>query len=76
MADFCDVCAVKRLGAPADHLRDFEGACSPDEVALVLCEGCGPVHVDHKGNQINPPGSASIEATTGRIEVITTGRVF
>ncbi len=42
MAEFCAQCAAEHGG----H-SDFKGV-QPYEV--VLCEGCGPIQVDRKGN--------------------------
>jgi len=56
MADFCKECSEEMFG---DEIKnDFgglitkkqidEGLCMP-----VLCEGCGPIHVDPEGERID-----------------------
>jgi hypothetical protein len=54
MADFCNQCA-KDIGFP---LEDMANITTTDDEAygwacLVLCEGCGPIQVDSKGNCIS-----------------------
>lgn len=56
MADFCFQCSVVEMGwcgSDFDHYGK-DGQITAEEVAegkgvLVLCEGCGPTFVDHKG---------------------------
>ena len=55
MAEFCRQCSLTSLGIPDDeYLKDLEGLTTPEEtkqgiLALVICEGCGFVSVDHTG---------------------------
>lgn len=51
MADFCQQCSIEHFG---EDFGDFavlvtEEAVKQDRAAIVLCEGCGPIAVDHKG---------------------------
>ena len=53
MADFCKQCTEKHLGMPGSK-NDFVGVSTPAHTAqglypVVLCEGCGPIQVDHDG---------------------------
>ena len=60
MAEFCTQCC-KELDLPPD----WEGLISKEDVAKglslgpMLCEGCGPTFIDHKGRclgcNIHPP---------------------
>lgn len=50
MADFCMQCD--------DGLAGLEGITTPEDeanglYALVICEGCGPILVDSKGNCVS-----------------------
>jgi hypothetical protein len=50
MADFCKQCSIQIFG------KDFEemsGLCRDDQLALVICEGCGPVQVNHLGECVS-----------------------
>ncbi len=49
MADLCEACAAE-LGCPYGDFRDM---AAEGEVVLVLCEGCGPIYVDPKGNCVS-----------------------
>ena len=58
MADFCWECGIKAWGFDP---RDVADITTPEDnaagrFAVVLCEGCGPIHVDHDGRRvaINP----------------------
>ena len=48
MADFCYQCTEKRLGVDP-KLNDLKDLCKEGEYASALCEGCGPIVVDHLG---------------------------
>jgi hypothetical protein len=57
MAEFCKQCSREAMGEdwPDD---DLAGLVSEDEVkrglgAVVLCEGCGLIRVDHEGVRID-----------------------
>lgn len=47
MAEFCAQCAAELHGKRIKS--GFIGLCKEGEVVSVLCEGCGPVYVDHRG---------------------------
>lgn len=54
MADFCCDCGTGVWGSDP---RDLADITTPDDTsagrfAFVLCEGCGPIHVDHNGRKI------------------------
>jgi hypothetical protein len=53
MADFCKQCTEKHLGLPgADNdLKGLSTQADTDKemYCVVLCEGCGPIQVDHTG---------------------------
>ncbi len=51
MADFCTQCSVETFG---EDFGDLANLTLPVHTsfryyALVICEGCGPVYVDHTG---------------------------
>lgn len=51
MADFCKQCAIELLGGDLGELANLS---TPEHTAAglyanVLCEGCGPIQVDHTG---------------------------
>lgn len=46
MADYCKQCSVEYFG---EDYRELAGLCKPDEIASVICEGCGFIHVNHLG---------------------------
>jgi hypothetical protein len=50
MADFCWDCCEKHLGVEG-KLNDLRGLCEDDEIAHVLCEGCGQTAVDSEGRR-------------------------
>ena len=57
MADFCRQCTEEVLGQNGNE-NDFIGASTPEDTAkglypVVLCEGCGPIQVDHTGKCIS-----------------------
>jgi hypothetical protein len=68
MADFCQQCAAEHFGTEVD---DLKGLITEAEVdmgywAEALCEGCGPTHVDHLGNCIDPNCISKHGAPNGR----------
>ena len=46
MADFCKKCSIRMFGS---DFGDLKGLCDEGYTTRVICEGCGPVHVDHEG---------------------------
>jgi len=55
MADFCKKCSEELFG---EDMRDLAGLISAEKVAkgfgaMVICEGCGGVLVDHEGRCIS-----------------------
>lgn len=54
MGEYCNQCSYVMFGI----IGDFVGY-TPEEdeangiYALVICEGCGPIQVDHKGNCVS-----------------------
>lgn len=60
MADFCRSCSIETFG---EDSRDLAGLSTPQDTAagqfpVLLCEGCGPVQVDHEGRRIHAPAEA------------------
>jgi hypothetical protein len=49
MADFCQDCCLDYFGKDT---RDLAGLCAENEEALVLCEHCGVIIVDHNGKRL------------------------
>lgn len=47
MAEFCLQCAQEHFGKEVGS--DFYGIAPPGYLATVLCEGCGPIQVNHLG---------------------------
>ena len=57
MSDFCRQCTEKVLGIDGDK-NDFNGISTPENTKnelypVVLCEGCGPIQVDHTGRCVS-----------------------
>ena len=55
MANFCKSCCFDLFGV---DISDFDGIISEEDydngmVANVLCEGCGFIEVDHKGEKVD-----------------------
>jgi hypothetical protein len=50
MADFCKQCSIETFGA---DYGDLKGLCKEDELIVELCEGCGPIQVDHTGKCVS-----------------------
>lgn len=51
MADFCKQCSIETFG---EDFGDLKGLSMPEHTAqglymTALCEGCGPIQVDHEG---------------------------
>ena len=58
MADFCRQCTKDIYGVEVEDKNDFVGSSTPEDTAkglypVVLCEGCGPIQVDHTGKCIS-----------------------
>lgn len=58
MADFCRQCALDMWGPDPVYGRDLAGLSSPEDTAkglyaVVICEGCGYIQVDHEGNCVS-----------------------
>ncbi len=56
MASYCKQCSESHFGT---DYEDFAGIArdivlKPNEGFHALCEGCGPVLVDHEGKRIDP----------------------
>ena len=52
MADFCWDCCERHLGVEGEK-NDMLGLCEEDEIVHVLCEGCGEITVNKKGQRVN-----------------------
>lgn len=53
MADFCKQCCEELFGQDVKY-NDMKGLSTPEDTVkelypIVLCEGCGPIQVDHTG---------------------------
>ena len=58
MADFCKQCSIEMFGTDTG---DLAGLSTPVDTAagtfaIVLCEGCGSIAVDHEGNNVLKTG--------------------
>lgn len=56
MADFCLQCSLEMFGPDIEN--DLKGISSETDTKaglfpLVLCEGCGPIQVDHTGKCVS-----------------------
>ena len=56
MADFCQQCSIDIFGKDTE---DMKGLSTEEDTKKelfwpVLCEDCGPTHVDHLGRCISP----------------------
>ncbi len=54
MADFCHSCALDTFG---ECIGDLAGLSTAEDTAaqrfpVVICEGCGPIQVDHNGYRV------------------------
>jgi hypothetical protein len=52
MAEFCWTCLQDELYPEDPSRNDFHGLCNEGETTAVLCEGCGPIEVDHQGKPV------------------------
>lgn len=52
MADFCWRCLAGGIFPEAPERNDFFGFAAEGQLADVLCEGCGPITVDHEGKPV------------------------
>lgn len=74
MADFCLQCANEMFGTEDDPVKsDFHKLLSEAEhkegYALpVLCEGCGPIYVDHLGRRVDDSKNAEDENAKSKKE--------
>ena len=55
MADFCHLCSTEGFGEDFCELANLS---TPEDTrkgkyCVVICEGCGPIQVDHEGNCIS-----------------------
>lgn len=55
MADFCKQCSEELFGKDFRELADITTITDEQEsrAALVICEGCGPIQVNNKGECIS-----------------------
>lgn len=51
MADFCKQCSIKLFGEDHKDLAGFSKShhTVKNMFCAALCEGCGPIQVDHEG---------------------------
>ena len=50
MADFCKQCSIDVFNK---DFEDMKNLCKPEEMASVLCEGCGFCYVNSQGECIS-----------------------
>lgn len=67
MADFCKQCSINIF---VDDFGELAGITSEDDWAqgvaqTVICEGCGPIQVDPKGNCVSKDCMCSGESGHG-----------
>lgn len=55
MADFCNACSREHFGEDFGDLQGItpEKAWVDSEACSVICEGCGSIQVDPKGNCVS-----------------------
>lgn len=53
MSDFCWRCLDHELYPEDPKRNDFFGLCPKGQVVDVLCEGCGPIKVQHEGKPVS-----------------------
>ena len=55
MADFCKACALEIMGKDYGDLAYITSRrdAKKKKYALVICEGCGPIQVDRRGNCVS-----------------------
>lgn len=54
MSDFCKQCSEELFGEDTGDMKDIstESDTKNNMFAVVLCESCGPIQVDHNGQCI------------------------
>ena len=50
MADFCKECSIEMFN---EDFRELAGIVPEGQTALVICEGCGFIRVDHNGVRLS-----------------------
>jgi len=60
MAEFCAQCSESIFGVPGDDMVGLvtEHEFSKGILGAGICEGCGPIMVDHMGNCFGIPGGS------------------
>ena len=55
MADFCKQCSIKEFGEDFQDLAGFSTETDTKDglFPVVMCEGCGPIQVDHTGKCVS-----------------------
>jgi len=55
MADFCSQCSIKLFSQDFGDLSGLsvEEATKAGKYPVVICEGCGPIQVDHNGKCVS-----------------------
>lgn len=55
MADFCKECSVEMFGKDFEELAGLstEKDTAAGLFPVVICEGCGPIQVDHTGKCVS-----------------------
>lgn len=55
MADFCKQCSIKLFGKDFGNLKRLSKASQTKKklYPLVICEGCGPIQVNHLGECVS-----------------------
>lgn len=58
MADFCKECSLEDFGRDFGDLANLSTEADTKNAlyAVVLCEGCGPIQVDHTGTRVGTKG--------------------
>lgn len=51
MSDYCKQCSIKYFG---EDFEEHKGHCEEGRMFPVLCEGCGPIYVNHLGECVSP----------------------
>ena len=69
MADLCHACALDTWG---EDIGDLAGLSTPNDTAarrypVALCEGCGPIQVDHTGRRMEDGDDASTDTQAARL---------
>ena len=68
MSDFCMDCSLDTFG---EDFRDMANLVTAEQVAhgygaVVLCEGCGTILVDHNGKRLEDAHGHLFDKKTGR----------